>query len=462
MHEYAAVAAARTDGLASSRAPHNLAVLETLATPVEQWIWRQNLGIKQGKKHHHMWERIAQLQLAPDLAAVSRRRMCSGGLEAERKCIFEDVLPRMEKCGWSIRLPLLRFWEGERNKEAMLKGLTDVNDIQLASYVYDTYFAPLMNRQPEPLEEQVAKFCQSSSVVLTRVAQLTSDKTFGNGVMRFTGEGMLGERAQALEHLEGVQHAGYGIKHKILLLWGGERDRDKLLANLDEKSRLLMQHVLRLLAQEEGEEAAESEASSLLIPELPDCFHAEAATVAYLALAEGDELVRAMRTRMGLLLQLLTEQVGEKYRHLSEVLDRIYAGERDRDALLRSLSEGGYRGGGRRGGILDLRSLVVHVLELLASEDSASLKASSKKDKGVVKIVWGTPNFQRFFDRHAPTFRRIVQLCETSCAEKFASERLFPGVEIYIYIYTHTHIYVYICMYIYIYMYVYIYTHIYI
>jgi hypothetical protein len=171
-----------------------------------------------------------------------------------------------------------------------------------------------------------------------------------------------------MEHLEGVEHAGYRIKHKILLLWGGERDRDKLLANLDDKSRLLMQHVLRLLAQEEGEEAAESEASSL-VPELPSCFHAEAATVAYLATSklEGDEQIRAMRTRMGLLLSLLTEQVGEKNRHLSEVVDRIYAGERDRDALLRSLWEGGYRGGGRRGGMLDLRSLVVHVLELLAS-----------------------------------------------------------------------------------------------
>jgi hypothetical protein len=55
----------------------------------------------------------------------------------------------------SLRLPLLRFWEGERDKEAMLKGLTCPNDIQLASYVYDTYFAPLMNRKPEPLEAQV-------------------------------------------------------------------------------------------------------------------------------------------------------------------------------------------------------------------------------------------------------------------------------------------------------------------
>jgi hypothetical protein len=265
--------------------------------------------------------------------------------------------------------------------------------------------------------------------------------------MRFTGKGLLRERETAMKHLGEVEDAGYAIKHKILLLWGGERDRDKLLANLDEKSRLLMQHVLRLLAQEEGEEAAESEASSLLVPELPDCFHAEAATVAYLALTEDDEPVRAnLRTRVCLLLQLLTEQVGEKNRHLSEVLDRIYAGERDRDALLRQLWEGGYKGCGRRGGILDFRSFVVRVLELLASEDAASLKASSKKDKTVVNAVWSTPHFQRFFDKHALTFRRIVQLCETSCAEKFASERLFPGLEQCMYVCMY--VYIYICIYI--------------
>ena len=241
-------------------------------------------------------------------------------------------------------------------------------------------------------------------------------------------------------NLEEMENAGYGIVHKIVALWSGERDRDKLLADLDEKSRLLMQHVLRLLAQEEGEDPAESGVSSL-VPELPACFHAEAATVAYLVLTEGDEQVREMRTRMRLLLQLLTEQAGEKNRHLyEEVLDRMYSGERDRDVLLQRLSEGGYRGCRRSGGILDLRSLVVHVLELLVSEDAASLKASSKQDKGVVNIVWSTPNFQHFFDRHALTFRRIVQLCETSCAEKFASERLFPGVEQYIYIYIYIYI----------------------
>jgi hypothetical protein len=92
------------------------------------------------------------------------------------------------------------------------------------------------------------------------------------------------------------------------------------------------------------------------------------------------------------------------------VVDRIYAGERDRDVLLRRLSEGGYVGCGRRGGVLDLRSLVVHVLELLVSGDVAALKAWSKQDKSVVSMVWNTPNYQLFFDKNAPTFRRIVQV----------------------------------------------------
>ena len=50
-----------------------------------------------------MWERMAQLKLAPDLAAASRHRMCEGGLEKEKEAIF-DVLQRIEKGGWNIKL----------------------------------------------------------------------------------------------------------------------------------------------------------------------------------------------------------------------------------------------------------------------------------------------------------------------------------------------------------------------
>jgi hypothetical protein len=46
--------------------------------------------------------------------------MCSGGLEAERKCIFEDVLPRMEKCGWKIRYSVyLLYWHKSTNTDGM-------------------------------------------------------------------------------------------------------------------------------------------------------------------------------------------------------------------------------------------------------------------------------------------------------------------------------------------------------
>jgi len=50
-----------------------------------------------------MWERMAHLVLAPDLAAMSRKQMCEGGLEEERKAIFE-VLGRMDKAGSNIKL----------------------------------------------------------------------------------------------------------------------------------------------------------------------------------------------------------------------------------------------------------------------------------------------------------------------------------------------------------------------
>ena len=99
----------------------------------------------------------------------------------------------------------------------------------------------------------------------------------------------------------------------------------RLLADLDEKSRLLMQHVLRLLAQEEGEESAESESYlrsrlSSIVADLPACFHAEAATVAYLSLQESDERVRTMQKRMRVVLEILTEQAGGNNNLFSQVV----------------------------------------------------------------------------------------------------------------------------------------------
>ncbi len=49
------------------------------------------------------------------------------------------------------------------------------------NYVYDTYFAPLFNRKPGGLEEQAEVFYAGHIVVLKRIVQLTSYKTFDNG-----------------------------------------------------------------------------------------------------------------------------------------------------------------------------------------------------------------------------------------------------------------------------------------
>jgi hypothetical protein len=59
-----------------------------------------------------------------------------------------------------------------------------------------------------------------------------------------------------------------------------------------------MQHVLQLLQQEEGVDLSCDDDNSQ-IPELPSCFEAEAATVAYLArvLPLNDGVVAKSRTR---------------------------------------------------------------------------------------------------------------------------------------------------------------------
>ena len=75
----------------------------------------------------------------------------------------------------------VRFWEGERDREKLLHGIEAARDRALVNYVYDTYFAPLFNRKSGGLEEQAEAFYAGHIVVLKRIVQLTSDKTFDNG-----------------------------------------------------------------------------------------------------------------------------------------------------------------------------------------------------------------------------------------------------------------------------------------
>ena len=124
-----------------------------------------------------MWERMAQLKLAPDLAAISRHRMCDGDVEAERKAMFEIVLPGMEKAGWNVKLAFLRFWEGERDREKLLQGLNDSSDRTLVKHVYDKYFAPLIKRKLGGVEEQVESFYKGVSCVKKSVPWWISHTT---------------------------------------------------------------------------------------------------------------------------------------------------------------------------------------------------------------------------------------------------------------------------------------------
>jgi len=110
-----------------------------------------------------MWERMAQLKLAPDLACISRHRICDGDVEEERKAMFEIILPGMEKAGWNVKLAFLRFWEGERDLEKMLLGINEHSDRTLVKHVYDKFFAPLIKRKMGGVEEQVEAFYKGVS-----------------------------------------------------------------------------------------------------------------------------------------------------------------------------------------------------------------------------------------------------------------------------------------------------------
>ncbi len=75
------------------------------------------------------------------------------GLRPESVQSPAQMLVEMAKSGWDeLLVPLVRFWEGERSRERLLAGVRDRNERDLLEYVYDTYFAPLMDHTPVVLD----------------------------------------------------------------------------------------------------------------------------------------------------------------------------------------------------------------------------------------------------------------------------------------------------------------------
>ena len=129
--------------------------------------------------------------------------------------------------------------------------------------------------------------------------QLTSHKTYGNGIKRFEGGGMEGERQTVISHFfPQFEDGGWAITAKITSLWAGERDEETLFGGLDAKSKLLMKKLYEVVLSEEGEVTAANpsdendagakrrdvdEAGRGKIRELDVRFWGEAATAALIA-----------------------------------------------------------------------------------------------------------------------------------------------------------------------------------
>ena len=406
--------------LSQRRAKYNMSTLNTLSCPVDQWDPSQGLYVKQAEDKQDVWERIAHLVLAPDLALKSKKRMCKGGREAERARIFDVFLPKMEESGWAVRVPFLRFWEGERDKDAMLRGLTDKNDIGLVSYVYDKWFAPLMARKDSTLESYGATadaYFQEHCVMLTRIVQLTSQKTYQNGTMQFEGKGLDGERDTVRKNwFHELEDAGYKITVKINSLWSGERDRELLLKGLDDLSKALMLRLLRLHAVEEGAvlEGKNEEECYDIVTMTADY---ESQMVAFLAKLPVDEDLKKTQERSKIFLDAARIFSSDEKRRavMQGAVDKIYEGETSKDLLY-----GGLEG--------VERAFIRRVLYHHENTDIESLKSTMQDNKVIKNQVLREPPSHRFFKQQHSIFRRIAQLSGIETAKQFENERLFPGM----------------------------------
>ena len=119
--------------------------------------------------------------------------------------------------------------------------------------------APPAPQADEAIRQDVDTFFQMNSTLLTRIAQLTSYKTFNNGVKRFRGEGLEGERQTVLDDfLPKLERDGWLTTAKVVMLWAGERDEEILFGGLEGKTKRMMKKLYSVLLEEEGEETAKN------------------------------------------------------------------------------------------------------------------------------------------------------------------------------------------------------------
>lgn len=256
-----------------------------------------------------------------------------------------------------------------------------------------------------------------SQVMLTRIVQLASGKTFQNGSMRFPGKGLEGERETVRKKwLSELEDAGFHITDKILAMWNNERDRVVLLGGLDDLSISMMLRLLRLLAIEEGAVLGEDQDDICQDAVIMTLEH-ESQMVAYLALLEsGDTEVTKKRERSKLLLdaaRIFSSDTRKRVLMLNAI-DQIYCGERTKEKLCEGLK-------GME------RAFVQRVLEHLDNSELDSLRKVTQENQIIQAQVLHEPPSHRFFKQKLGIFRRAAQLCDKNGAKKFEDERLFPG-----------------------------------
>jgi hypothetical protein len=220
-----------------------------------------------------------------------------------------------------------------------------------------------------------------------------------------------------------IERAGYNIIVKIAWLWNDKRDPETLFGGLDEKSELLMRKLWRQLMVEEGQDV---DAAHNIVEDLNPVYHAEAALVAFVACKYASNKatpdVEVLRQRMSLHMLVVFHLRGissTATQKLNAAVEKMYEGERDKDALLSAVA------GQKNSKSLDLRAFVLKVLNLIETGKEADLEAKSKKDKALRDLVWSKPNFEGFYEWHSRTFCRIVQLCNKECALKHAEFRVY-------------------------------------
>ncbi|RRR74023.1 MAG: tetratricopeptide repeat-containing protein, partial [Candidatus Viridilinea halotolerans] len=286
----------------------------------------------------------------------------SNGYNISRPPVIK-ILFQLEQNGVMLREPVERIWAGDRELEVLVDGLDDICT-EIIKRVLDLIATNAANRQISPscskdismsliqsmplpiiealehgddgvLQKALADLPEAQRAevitqlknadILRREPDMAKMLRQFERLLRDIARVAMGDtspRSAVEAALSRLEQEGWRLSAIVQQIWNGERDEARLICGVDAKSALLVQRILKLIRTTFSVQEEQQYLCERFDPLLADIA----------AIANGDDAPREQVTQA-------LAQLAQNGWMLRGPVERIWAGERDRAALVAGLDE---------------------------------------------------------------------------------------------------------------------------